>query len=120
MRKRNLYIITIITLCLLLICSCAPVRKALDARSGLSKNLTATENHIRKADWDNAATSLISTEKSWHKIKPILQLDIDHNYVNDIENNIVKLKAYLESQEKADSLSIILLIQKSWEDIGQM
>ena len=97
-----------------------PVRQTLDKKNGFSKNLTVTEDYVRKDDWDSATASLEYTKNSWRSIKPILQVDIDHDYINDIENNMAKLKAYLETQEKADSLSIIYQIQKSWEDIGQM
>jgi hypothetical protein len=49
-----------------------------------------------------------------------MQIDIDHDYVNNIENNFVLLKAYIESQEKTHSLATILLIQEDWKNIGEM
>ena len=107
MRIRCILQFMIIILCILT-CSCALIRKPLDDRSDFSENLIVTENHIRKADWNNAITSLKRVEESWHSIKPILQIDIDHDYINDIENNITKLKGVLQSQEKPDSLSTIL------------
>jgi hypothetical protein len=100
--------------------SCAPLRKPLDRRSEFSKHLKATEDYIRKEDWTNAENSLKQAQKSWHKVKPILQLDIDHDYVNDIENNFDLLKAYVETKEKPDALAIIYLIQNNWSNIDAM
>lgn len=100
--------------------SCAPLRKPLDNRSGFSKYLEETESYIRKEDWKNALNSLGNANKAWKQLKPILQLDIDHDYVNVIESNFILLKGYIETQEKPDSLAIILLIQDAWENIGSM
>jgi len=117
--KKNIFAAVLMSL-FILICSCAPLRKPLDKRSGFSESLAAMESYIRKSDWNNARAGLADVQKSWHEIKPFLQIDIDHDYVNDIESNIEKLKAYLESGEKADSLASVLLIKKSWEEIDQM
>jgi hypothetical protein len=105
---------------LLLIIACAPVKKPLDERVGFSRYLQETENYIRQDDWKNAAQSLKQAQQSWKKVKPFLQIDIDHDYVNDIEGNFILLKGYIETEEKPDSLSLIMLIRDLWKNIGEM
>lgn len=117
MKKKALLLI-LITLFSLITCSC--LRETLDKRSGFSHNLKTTEDNIRQEDWIHAAESLKKSQNTWKGIKPFLQLDIDHDYVNEIENNFVKLGAYIECQERVESLATILLIQKNWESIGEM
>lgn len=103
-----------------LLCCCAPLRRPLDAHSGFSAHLKATEEGIRNQDWDGALEGLEASVAAWKGIKPYLQLDIDHDYVNDIEANFVLLRGYIESEEKSHSLALILLIQDTWENIGSM
>ena len=114
-------------LCLILIyltainlCSCALFKTPLDKRTGFSNQLMQTETHIRNEDWAKAKTSLKETRKTWSRLKPMLQIDIDHDYVNDIEDNFTKLNGYIETQEKPDSLASILLIRKTWDNIGSL
>ncbi len=101
-------------------CSCTVFKRPLDNNIQFSKQLTETESYIRKGEWENARNSLKNTQKTWKKIKPFLQIDIDHDYVNDIENNFTKLRAYLETKDKSNSYATIILIQQLWHDIGQM
>ncbi|MGE5558684.1 MAG: DUF4363 family protein [Bacillota bacterium] len=82
--------------------------------------MKTTEYSIRNNDWVKAAANLKDAQKVWKKIKPIMQIDIDHDYVNDIENNFAILKGYIETQEKSQALAFILLIQEDWENIGAM
>lgn len=110
----------LVLVCALVLCSCALFRETLDKKSGFSKYLKETESSIRQEEWISANKSLQASQKAWKKLKPIMQIDIDHDYVNDIENSFVMLKAYIEIEEKAQSLATILLIQKNWESIGEM
>lgn len=111
------FVILILINCL---CSCNFVKKPLDNRIGFSKYLKETEGYIRGEEWEKAQMGLDTAAEKWKKVKPILQVDIDHDYINDIENNFILLKAYIETKEKPDSLSLILLIQQDWETIGEM
>ncbi|KPU46003.1 hypothetical protein OXPF_04830 [Oxobacter pfennigii] len=104
----------------LLLCACGPIRRPMDNKTGFSSYLKEAENHIRTEDWQNARASLESADKAWKSIKPILQIDIDHDYVNSIENNFTQLRAYIENKEKSDSLALILMIQEDWKNIGSM
>lgn len=101
-------------------CSCTLLRKPIDNRSGFSSHLKQTEDYIRNEDWQKAKSSLEDSKKAWKKIKPILQIDIDHDYVNDIEEDFIKLDGYIDVKEKPDSLVTILLIQDIWENIGSI
>ncbi len=117
MNRKTIYILLTVFLSFL-ICSCTLFQEPLDNRTGFSRLLLNTEDHIRKEDWQNAQLGLEDSKKAWEKLKPLLQLDIDHDYINTIEDDFVRLGAYIETKEKADSLSTILLIRESWENIG--
>jgi len=101
-------------------CSCALATKPIDNRTGFSNHLKLTEDNIRNEDWEKARVSLEDSKKIWKKVKPLLQVDIDHDYINAIEDDFTKLIGYIETKEKPDSLATILLIQETWENIGSL
>ena len=119
MIKKVLYIILIVGI-LTNICSCALLQKPIDKRTGFSNHLKQTENNIRSEDWEKAKTSLEQSKNTWEKVKPLLQIDIDHDYVNNIEEDFVKLHGYIDTKEKANSLATILLVENTWENIGSL
>jgi hypothetical protein len=85
-----------------------------------SEQLSQLENAVRNKDWKQADENLELTKKVWKKLKPLLQVDIDHDYVNEIEENFAKLEAYIETKEQPDALAHLLLIQETWEDIESL
>lgn len=101
-------------------CSCALLKGTLDERSGFTGRLMQTERYITEKNWNKAAVGLKDTEKSWKELKPILQIDIDHDYVNEIEDYFVIIEAAIENEDKIGSLTGIRLIQKKWDSIGEM
>jgi hypothetical protein len=117
---RKILFIILITYILANTCSCALLQKSIDKRSGFSNQLKQTENHIRTEDWEKAKASLEASKKTWRKLKPFLQVDIDHDYVNNMEEDFVKLDGYIATKEKADSLVTILLLQDTWDHIGSL
>lgn len=102
---------------ILSMCSCMLFKKPIDKKTGFSNYLNQMENYVRGEEWGHAKTSLEDTKKSWHKLKPLLQMDIDHDYINNIESDLSKLAGYIDTKEKPDSLSTILLIKDTWENI---
>ena len=111
MTKKLINVITLLILIIIftvLTCSCSLLSKPLGRRTGFSEYLKQLEDNIRSEEWDKAKTSLEGSRKAWKKLKPLLQIDIDHDYVNEMEEGLVKLEAYIETKQKADSLSIIL------------
>jgi hypothetical protein len=101
-------------------CSCSLLTKPLDRHTGFSEHLTQVENNIRKEDWSQAKTSLEESKESWKRLKPLMQLDIDHDYIKDIEDGFIKLDGFLETKDKSNSLVSILLIEGTWENIGDL
>ncbi|MDD4599465.1 hypothetical protein SDC9_03903 [bioreactor metagenome] len=99
-------------------CSCTLLTDSLDSRSGFSNHLAQVENSIRNEDWDQATASLKESKKAWEKIKPLLQVDIDHDYVEEIEEGFVKLDGYIDVKDKSNSLVSVLLIENIWDNIG--
>lgn len=101
-------------------CSCALLQKPIEKRTGFLNYLKQTESNIRGEDWDKAKASLAEAVKAWKKLKPLIQIDIDHDYVNSIEQDFIKLDAYIETKEKSNSLATILLVEDTWENIGSL
>lgn len=98
-------------------CSCTLLTKSLDNRTGFSKYLAQVENGIRNEDWHQAQTNLEDSKNVWKTLKPLLQVDIDHDYVKEMEDGFTKLDGYLDTKDKSNSLVSILLIQSTWENI---
>lgn len=107
-------------LIILNISSCALLKKPIDDKTGFSDHLKQTEAYIRNEEWGKAKTSLEDSIKIWKELKPLLQIDIDHDYVNNIEDDFIKLNGYIDTREKPDSLATILIIQDTWENIGSL
>lgn len=119
MIKRFLYAILISGI-LINTCSCALLQKTMDSRTGFSDQLKQTENFIRSEEWNKAKTSLEASKKTWKKLKPLLQIDIDHDYVNSIDEDFIKLDGFIDTEAKAYSLSTILLVKDNWKHIGSL
>lgn len=116
----------ITAVCLLLagtICalsSCSFFRGVADRRAGFSRYLKATEAAVRKEDWSAAAAGLGRTRRAWRQVKPLVQLDIDHDYINQIQDQLAVLQAKVETREKSDALAGILLVKEIWDDLGSL
>jgi hypothetical protein len=104
----------------LLTASCALLTKPLDNRTGFSNYLIQVETGIRNENWSNAETNLKDAKKAWKKIKPLMQVDIDHDYVKSIEDGFEQLDAYLYTKDKSNALASILLIKSTWRNIGSL
>lgn len=100
--------------------SCTLFAGRIDQKTGFTEHLSALETHIRGDDWDQAMSEREESLRIWHRIKPLMQIDADHDYVNLIEDYFVMLQAYLETQDKAEALSMILLIRSTWENMSVM
>lgn len=119
MIKKFLFII-LISVILVNTCSCALLQKTMDSRTGFSNQLKQTENFIRNEEWNKAKSSLKDSKKTWKKLKPLLQIDIDHDYVNSIEADFVELDGFIDTEAKSLSLSTILLVEDTWKNIGSL
>jgi hypothetical protein len=105
---------------LVLSCSCTLLTRSLDSHTGFSKHLVQVEADVRTENWQQARTSLEDSKKAWKKLKPLIQVDVDHDYVKDIEDGFVKLDGYLDTKDKSSSLVSILLIKSTWENIDSL
>ena len=119
MIKQSAIFVLIVTV-LITICSCTLLVKPLDKNTHFSEQLSQLESDIRNENWGQADESLEAAKKAWKSLKPWLQVDIDHDYVHEIEENLAKIEAYIETEEKADALAHILLIKETWEDIESL
>lgn len=100
--------------------SCTLLTKSLDTRTGFSTHLALVEQNIRDENWHQAKTSLEDSKKAWKKLKPLMQVDVDHDYIKDIEEGFVKLDGYLDTKDKSNSLVSILLLKSTWENIDSL
>ncbi len=119
MIRRIIYIMLTIGI-LANVCSCALFQKPIDRRSGFSNYLEQTKVYIQNEEWEKAASSLEDSRKSWKQLKPLFQVDIDHDYVNSVEEDFVKLEAYIGAKEKGNSLATVLLVEEVWKNIGSL
>jgi hypothetical protein len=119
MIKRYALFVLIVTV-LTSICSCTLLVKPLDKNAHFSEQLKKLENTIRNESWEQADTNLEEAKKAWKKLKPWLQIDIDHDYVHEIEENLAKLEAYIDTEEQEDALANLMLIKETWEDIESL
>ncbi|HOJ78138.1 MAG TPA: DUF4363 family protein [Bacillota bacterium] len=117
--KKGVLLFSLVSL-MFVLSSCTLFRSHLDNITNFSVYLHATEVNIRDADWSAAKQNLAKSMNAWRVMKPYLQIDIDHDYVNDIEADFIKLKANLETRQKPNSLEYILLIQHNWKNAGAM
>lgn len=100
--------------------SCAFFRKPLDKMYGFSQHLSVVEAQIEQENWHEATASLKKAIKSWFKTKPFLQIDVDHDYINEIEADFIRLKSAIDTKEKTQSLTSVRLIKDNWNHIGSM
>lgn len=117
---KRMLLMTLLSGILVLSCSCTLLTKSLDSRTGFSKHLVQVESGIRSENWQQARTSLEDSKKAWKRIKPLIQVDVDHDYVKDIEDGFVKLDGYLDTKDKPNSLVSILLLKSTWENIDSL
>jgi len=111
-------IFTFILFLYLLITGCTVFKKPLDKKTGFSAELNTLDSQIVAENWDEAEDSLISCLKKWKKVKPWMQLELDHDVINDIDIKLTELTAYLETEEKPAALSNIRAVKNIWDDIG--
>ena len=107
-------------LLLLSLSSCAFFQGSIDKNYGFSKSLLDTINFIENSDWEGAKESLKSAQNAWGKIKPIIQTDVDHNYVFSIEERFEKIDFFVGEKEKQKAILQIRLLLKDWENIGNI
>lgn len=104
----------------LLVTACTLLARPLDKRTGFTSSLIQLEDNIRNEKWDAARNSLEDCNKAWRRLKPLMQIDIDHDYVNDIEACLVILEGYIETTQKPDAIVTVLLIKDAWKNIGSL
>ncbi len=115
MKKQSLILIPLL---FLLITGCTLFKKPLDKKTGFSAELNALDGLIAAESWDEAGESLILCMDKWKIVKPWMQLELDHDVVNEIEEKLNELSAYLETEEKPDALAIVRTVRHIWGDIG--
>jgi hypothetical protein len=54
----------------------------------------------------------------WRDLKPSLQIDVDHDYVEMIEMMFVRLEVYISTHDRSEALASLRLILNTWENIG--
>lgn len=117
---KKIAIFTLIATITISLCSCMLAVKPLDKNTHFSEQLSQLESDIKNENWEQANENLKAAKKAWKELKPWLQIDIDHDYVHEIEENLARLEAYIETEERPDALANLLMIQETWEDIESL
>jgi uncharacterized protein YxeA len=115
--KKTLFMFTVLLMAVAF-ASCTLFSGKLGEKSGFTRYLAETEDNVRNDEWEKARTSRDKAFAAWHDIKPVMQLDIDHDYVNDVEDYLVSLEAYIETRSKAEALATLMLLRHTYENIG--
>lgn len=118
--KNKFVLFILIVTALITICSCTLLVKPLGENKHFSEQLSQLESDIRNENWEQADKNLEGAKKAWKSLRPWLQVDIDHDYIHDLEESLAKLEAYIDTEEQADALANLLLIQETWEDIESL
>lgn len=105
---------------LTILCSCTLMVGIIDGNAGFSEQLAHLENAVRDESWEEADKALEMVNVSWKKIKPWIQIDIDHDYVHELEENLARLEGYIASEERPDALATMLMIKETWEDMESL
>ena len=117
--KRIFFVFSCIGM-LAVLSSCAFLTQRMDSRTGFSGHLAQTEQNIRRAEWQQASINLAAAQQAWRQLKPILQVDIDHDYIKEIEDNFTRLAGHIELQDQAQALPAILLLEHTWKNIDTL
>lgn len=111
-------VLLIIPLLVFTAAGCTLFKKPLDKRTGFSETLSSLEKAITEENYDMANESLAVSMEKWKMIKPFMQVEVDHDIVNDIESEMVALSAYIETGDKSQALASVRIIINMWSDIG--
>lgn len=115
MKKTMLYILPVI---LLLTTGCTLFKGAMDKKTGFSTELITLEGCLTDEQWQQAGESYSRCVSKWKSVKPWMQLEIDHDIVNDVDIRLAELSAYVETGDKPGALANIRVIIQTWENIG--
>jgi Domain of unknown function (DUF4363) len=118
--KKQAALFTVIATAIIALCSCTLLVKPIDTNMHFSEQLLKLESAIRSENWEQADESLEVANKTWKRLKPWIQVEIDHDYVHESEENLSKLGAFIDTEEQPDALAHILLIEETWEDIESL
>lgn len=117
-RVKKTAFLLIILILIILISRCTLLKKPVDNKTGFSQSLVMLEKAISEENYDIADGILIDSMGRWKKVKPFMQVEIDHDVVNEIESELVALTAYLEAKDKSSALASIRVVINMWTDIG--
>ena len=72
---------------------------------GFSESLSDLEKAIIEENFDKANEKFTISMEIWEKVKPFMQIEVDHDIVNDIESEFAALSAYIYSSHAFDRLT---------------
>lgn len=75
------------------------------------------KNKINSQDFEEADIYLNKVEKSWNKIKNIWDIFVNHEDINQIEEEMLSCKLDIKSQDKEDSLKSVERLKRDLNNI---
>ncbi|KKC30405.1 hypothetical protein CDSM653_00495 [Caldanaerobacter subterraneus subsp. pacificus DSM 12653] len=80
--------------------------KYLDSTSQkIDSLLSKVEDHIKSGDWEKAKDWVEKAESEWKKIDRKWALLVEHREIDEIEINMEKLKSFVESKNRDQSMA---------------
>lgn len=67
--------------------------------------LSKVEDHIKSGDWEKAKDWVEKAESEWKKIDRKWALLVEHREIDEIEINMEKLKSFVESKNRDQSMA---------------
>ncbi|MCY6369557.1 DUF4363 family protein [Clostridium ganghwense] len=82
------------------------------------KNITSSlENTIKDGSWEESYEISIKLLKNWEKDSKVISIFIDHEYIDDMHVELLKLTQYVKYKNKSDSLASLHSIKFLIDDI---
>jgi len=110
--------VILVPILVIAVTGCTLLKGPADRKTGFSDSLAVLEKAIAEENYGTAYEYLEITKEKWKKVKPFMQIEVDHDIVNDIESELSALSAYIETGNKSMALASIRVIIDMWSDIG--
>lgn len=114
--RKDTLVAVIMLLCIGL-CACSQVSKK-PATKQTYDYLMETSQALQNENWDQAAESLLKLQSSWKKAKPRIQINQSAQHLDQFEDSLNRLEAFIQNKDKAQSQAEINSMVNSWKQLN--
>lgn len=90
---------------------------SLDDRNTMPDYIQQVNEDLRTDQWDDARESLDRLELEWNKNVPRIQYHAEMDAIENIEEDIARLKGAIDAQDLGLSLAEISALSEHWENL---